>query len=72
MKADRRGAPRLRAASSMEIGIFIMAAVAERLVNGIRRIARAMTMMPMVPVKASGLREKARISEMPMTAPGMM
>ncbi len=44
-------APRLSAASSMLSEIFIMAAVADLLVNGIRRMASAMTMIIIVPVR---------------------
>ena len=71
-KADRRGQPRLSAASSIVIGIFIMAAVADRLVNGIRRMARAMIIMSSVPVRTTGFFENVTTSAMPMTAPGMM
>ena len=48
-------APRLIAASSMLIGICINVAVAERIVYGIRRIAKDMIMMAIVPVRAMGL-----------------
>ena len=72
VNADTFGAPRLSAASSTLIGIFIMAAVAERLVKGIRRIASAMIIIARVPVMENGFLENAITSEIPITAPGIM
>ena len=43
------------AASSMLIGICINGAVAERIVYGMRRVAKDMIMMAIVPVRAMGL-----------------
>ena len=65
-------APRLIAASSMLMDIFIMAAVAERLVKGIRLIVKAMIMISKDPVRAKGFLLKLMISDIPITPPGMI
>ena len=49
-----------------------MAAVAERLVKGIRRMASAITIMKRVPVSVNGFLENATTRAIPITAPGMI
>ena len=65
-------APRLVAASSIDSGICIIAAVVERLVNGSRRITRAMIMIHIVPLIAKGCLLTAIINAIPITPPGII
>ena len=65
-------APSETAASSMDGLIWLMMAVLERIVYGMRRTASDMMMMTAVPVSASGGLAKAYRKQMPSTEPGMM
>ena len=64
--------PRLMAASSTLGLICPMMAVLERMVYGIRRMDREMTMMTAVPLSSRGLLLKAYRKEIPRTEPGIM
>ena len=65
-------APRLIAASSILVGIFIIAAVADLLVKGILRIESAMIMMSREPVSTKGLLLNVMINDIPITPPGII
>lgn len=65
-------APRLIAASSILVGIFIIAAVADLLVKGILRIESAMIMMSSEPVSTKGLLLNVMINDIPITPPGII
>ena len=65
-------APKLMAASSMLMGICISVAVADRMVYGIRRMTKEISMIVTVPVSANGGLPNAITRAIPMTEPGMM
>ena len=65
-------APRLIAASSILVGIFIIAAVADLLVKGILRIESAMIMISSEPVSTKGLLLNVMINDIPITPPGII
>ena len=65
-------APRLIAASSILGLICVMIAVLERIVYGIRRIAREIIMISAVPLKISGCLLKAYRNEIPKTDQGII
>ena len=65
-------APRLIAASSILVGIFIIAAVADLLVKGILRIESAMIMISREPVSTKGLLLNVMINDIPITPPGII
>ena len=65
-------APRLIAASSILVGIFIIAAVADLLVKGILRIESAMIIISREPVSTKGLLLNVIINDIPITPPGII
>ena len=65
-------APKLLATSSIDRGICINLAVADRIVYGILLMTKFKIMTQIVPVNAQGFGPKANTSAIPMTDPGMM